>query len=275
METVDSYDASLGFRGSAGVAWRDLVAGANMWRIWTVLGWRDFYHQTNRTILGPAWSVVGLVIMVGSLGFVYGSLLSTPARVGYPFTAAGLIAWFFISGCLQGGFTTFVNSAGTMKERTLPVSFGLYRYTWRLFVEFCLKFSVFAFFAVFSQFNPGLSLLYLVPMLVLYFCNGLWVNLLFGIIGGRARDMAQLVNPLMLIAFLATPVLWPSSALGANAFISTYNPLSHFIDIIREPLLGNAPPFGSLVLVFAVTIMGWSAAFFVFARTRNNIVFWL
>ncbi|MGC1551666.1 MAG: ABC transporter permease, partial [Bradyrhizobium sp.] len=184
METVDSYDASLGFRGSAGVAWRDLVAGANMWRIWTILGWRDFYHQTNRTVLGPAWSVVGLVIMVGSLGFVYGSLLSTPARVGYPFTAAGLIAWFFISGCLQGGFTTFVNSAGTMKERTLPVSFGLYRYTWRLFVEFCLKFSVFAFFAVFSQFNPGLSLFYLVPVLVLYFCNGLWVNLLFGIIGG-------------------------------------------------------------------------------------------
>ena len=142
-------------------------------------------------------------------------------------------------------------------------------------MEFCLKFSVFALFAAFARFNPGLSLLYLVPMLVLYFCNGLWVNLLFGIIGARARDTAQLVGPLMLIAFLATPVLWPSSALGANAFISTYNPLSHFIEIIREPLLGNPPPLGSLIVVSAVMIAGWSAALFVFARTRNHIVFWL
>ena len=122
---------------------------------------------------------------------------------------------------------------------------------------------------------PASRSLYLVPMLVLYFCNGLWVNRLFGIIGARARDTAQLVGPLMLIAFLATPVLWPSSALGANAFIGTYNPLSHFIDIIREPLLGIVPPFSSLVLVSAIMIVGWSAALFVFARTRNHIVFWL
>lgn len=275
MDTYHAYDAVDGARANFASGLRDLLAGASMWRTWMVLGWRDFRHQTSRTLLGPLWSVVGLAITVAALGYVYGALLSWSPRDGFPFTAAGLICWFFISGCLQGGTNVFINAAGVLKERPLPISFNVYRYTWRLFIEFCLKFFVFGAVALLVMFNPGVDVLYVLPGLLLYFLNGLWVNILFGVIGARYRDAGQLMSPLMLIAFLATPILWPQTALGDRAFIGAVNPFTHFIDIIREPLLGSPPPTLSVVVVCAVLLVGWSITLVAFARCKDRIVFWL
>jgi ABC-2 type transport system permease protein len=275
VDTEYTYDAGLGERGQLTEAILDLAAGARLWRTWGLLGWRDFRHQTNRTIIGPLWTVVGMAVTVGALGYVYGALLSWPPRTGYPFLAAGLLAWFFISGSIQGGCSVFINAAGILQERPLPISFNIYRFTWRLFIEFGIKFLVFVITALAVWFNPGLSLLYILPILPLYFLNALWVIQLFGMIGTRYRDFPQLVNPLMLIAFLTTPILWPQSALNDQQFIGTYNPLTHFIDILREPLLGNPPPLGSIVVVGAIMIVGWIVTLFAFARFKNRIVFWL
>lgn len=246
-----------------------------MWRTWATLGWRDFRHQTRRTLLGPFWSVIGTGIMVGALGYVYGALLKTDPRYGYPFVAAGLIAWFFISGCMIGGFTVFLNAAGLLKERPLPISFSVFRYTYRLFVEFCFKFLVFAAVAVLVGIVPGPALLFLLPGLILYLLNGVWVVLLFGMIGTRYRDANELISPLMLIAFLATPILWPQAALQSNEFIATLNPLTHLIAIVREPLLGNAPSLLSVEVVLAITLLGWMLALLVFVFAKDRIVFWL
>lgn len=275
MEESYSYDLTRGRQAHLHDAWRDLVAGAHMWRIWLILGWRDFYHQTNRTLLGPLWSIVGTGITVAALGYVYGALLSMSPRTGYPYIAAGFICWFFISGCLQGGLQVFINDAGLIKERPLPISFNIYRYTWRMFIEFCIKFLVFVIAAAIFQLNPGANVLYVVPGLVLYFLTGLWVNLLFGLIGARARDVSQLMSPLVLIAFLSTPVLWPKEALGKRRFITDYNPLAHYIDIIREPLLGSPPPLIAILVVLTFLVLGWAVTLFVFSRLKARLVFWL
>jgi ABC-type polysaccharide/polyol phosphate export permease len=253
----------------------DLTAGARMWSIWGKLGWRDYQHQTSRTIFGPLWSVMGLAITVGVLGYVYGALLSYDPRHGYPFIAAGLIAWFFIAGGIGGGPSVFINAAGLLKERPLPISFSVYQYTLRLFIDFCMRFAVFALVALFALFFPGHNLVFLLPGILLYFLNGLWVTLSFGILGARYRDISQIIGPLMLIAFLATPILWPQDMLHSNDLVAKLNPFTHFVDIIREPLLGNAPSGLSFAIVVAITVVGWAAALVLFALKKDQIVFWL
>lgn len=272
---IYDYDASADFRVTFGNGLSDLWAGLRMYPIWMRLGWRDMQHQTNRMVLGPLWSIIGTGIQVAALGYVYGALLKTAPSNTFPFIAAGLIIWFFIAACLLGGLSVFVNAAGLMAETQLPVSLAAYRYVCRLFIELLYKFIVFIVVAIWAGLAPNWNTLLFIPGMALFVLNGVWVVVLFGIAGARYRDLRELVGPLMLIAFLATPVLWHPSVLAGNSHIATLNPLTHYIDILREPLLGNAPSGTAYAVVLAITVAGWTSALAVFGFTRNRIVYWL
>ncbi|MCQ8782814.1 ABC transporter permease [Mangrovibrevibacter kandeliae] len=275
MESQDVYNASETFGGKLAEALADLWAGARLWHTWCLLGWRDFLQETKRTALGPLWAILGLAVTVAALGYVYGALLSWPPSEGYPYITAGLTCWFFISACIQGGSSVFISSAGILKERALPISFSVYRYTLRLFIEFCIKFVVFIGVALLVGIEPTSALLFLIPGLLLYFLNGIWVNLIFGIVGAGFRDVSQLISPIMLIVFLATPILWPQTALGGQGAVAEFNPFTHFIAVIRDPLLGSVPSHLSLAVVVATLVGGWLLTFLAFIRYKNKIVFWL
>lgn len=269
------FHANQGWREKLADGLDDLLEGARMWRVWTMLGWRDYRHQAARTVLGPLWGVTGMLVTVAVLGYVYGALQVLDQTRGYPFVAAGLISWFFLSGCIGGGPTVYVNAAGLLKERALPVSLCVYQYTLRMFIEFVSRLTVFIPVALFTRFFPGISLLFLFPALILYFINGLWVNMLLGTLGARYRDIGQIIGPLMLIAFLASPILWQPEMIQGNRYFAFLNPITHFVELIRHPLLGSPPPLISVFATIAITLGGWIVAFSLFSLKKNNIVFWL
>lgn len=273
-ETVYVYRAGGSFWDLHTDAFYDLSSSAKMWRTWTKLGWRDYIRQNGRNVWGPLWSIAGLGATVGILGYVYGALLSFDPRHGYPFTAAGLIAWFFIASCVGGGPFVFLNAAGLIKERPLPISFSVFQYTFRIYIDYLSRFAVFAIVAMLTRLVPNAKIILLIPSLLIYFVAGLWVTLLFGLAGSRYRDLNQIIGPLMLIVFLATPILWPAGMLQMN-LIAAINPFTHFIEIIREPLLGNAPSLVSYVVTTVIAVGGWVLAFFIFARNKDRLIFWL
>ena len=52
------------------------------------------------------------------------------------------------------------------------------------------------------------------------------------------------------------------------------NPLYHFINVARAPLLGNLPTLWSYVVVVVVTVIGWAITYAFFSRFRRRIAFW-
>lgn len=274
-EETYAYVAASGFGVMLREALDDLRAGARLHRTWTTLGWRDLRRQTRRTLLGPLWMLVGTGIQIAALGYVYGALLKTDPADGYPYIAAGLILWFFISGAILGGLGVFDSGRNILHERALPVSFTVFRYLFRLSAELVIKFILFVVIAVLVSLPVTAATLYALPAFALLLLNGFWVVLLLGTIGARYRDMRELVAPLMLLAFLATPILWQERHLGGAEFIAAYNPFTHYLAIVRDPLLGHAPDPASVGLVLVMTLAGYLAAFTVFAACKNRIVFWV
>lgn len=275
MESTYIYEANPGWRPRLAEGLRDVVEGARMWPTWILLAWRDFRNQTRRTTLGSAWSVIGLLITAVALGYVYSALLNLKSSEVYPFVVAGLTAWFFIAGSIQGGCSTFINDAGIIKERALPLSFSVFRYTFRMFFEMILKLVAFVVVAAATGLVPTGALVLLPCGLALLLLNGLWATMLFGVVGARYRDVPELIAPLMLIAFLATPVLWPQVALQSSEFIASANPFTHYIAMIRDPLLGTAFPATSLAVVICLTIAGWAAALAALSYAKDRLVYWL
>ena len=96
-----------------------------------------------------------------------------------------------------------------------------------------------------------------------------------GIIGARYRDVPALMVPMVFILFLLTPVMWNPTMLGPRQILAELNPLTHFLEIVRNPMLGTAPDLTSYSTVIVISVVGWIATFLLFRRFRTRIIFWL
>jgi lipopolysaccharide transport system permease protein len=73
-----------------------------------------------------------------------------------------------------------------------------------------------------------------------------------------------------------TPIFWAPEQLGARfSQYVDFNPLYHYVDIIRSPLLGRAPAMLSWEMVVAGTLVGWALTLFVYSRFRRRLPYWL
>ena len=254
----------------------DILSGFTNWRVWLFLGITDIRLRYRRTIIGPFWMTISTGIMVGAMGFVWGVIFKADLQEFFPYLAAGLVTWFLISTMITESTNAIITSPASLKDFNLPVSFAPLRLVVRNSIVFLHN--VIVYFTVALIFGadfltPALPLA--LTGLILLLINGAWISLVLGILGARFRDIQQLVAAIMTIFFFITPILWQRKLLEGYQFIATFNPINHFIELVREPLLGRPPPLLSVTVILAITVFGWLAALFLLARTRRRIVFWL
>ena len=65
--------------------------------------------------------------------------------------------------------------------------------------------------------------------------------MLLGILGARYRDIPPIINSVIQVLFLASPIAWDAAKLGAHSKIVLLNPVTYALDLVRSPLLGHAP----------------------------------
>ncbi len=254
----------------------DIVAGIVNWRVWYFLGLTDIRLRYRRTIIGPFWMTLSTGIMITAMGFVWGILFKADLEQFFPYLAAGLVTWFLISTMVTESTDAISGRPDSLKDFNLPISYIALRLVLRNFIVFLHN--VIVYFVVALVFGTGFLTAFL-PLallgLFLLLVNGVWISIIISIVGARFRDIQQLVTAVMTILFLITPIMWQRHLLGENQFIAILNPVTHFIELVRQPLLGYPPPILSLVVILCITVIGWTGALLLLARTRRRIVFWL
>jgi ABC-type polysaccharide/polyol phosphate export permease len=53
------------------------------------------------------------------------------------------------------------------------------------------------------------------------------------------------------------------------------NPFTHFVAIVRDPMMGAAPALASWLVVLATTAVGCGLTYLAFVRLRARIVYWI
>jgi homopolymeric O-antigen transport system permease protein len=116
----------------------------------------------------------------------------------------------------------------------------------------------------------------IVPGLALLMINGVWSSLILGMSCLRFRDIQQLTMSLVQVTMFVTPIFWPINQLqGTTRMIFVHlNPIYHFVQIVRAPLLGVAPDLENYVVVLLVTVLGWAFTIIMFNRFRKRIAYW-
>ncbi|QCI69002.1 ABC transporter permease [Phreatobacter stygius] len=257
-------------------AFRDITSGIRQWRIWWLLGTGDIRSRYARSRLGQLWITVSMAIFVIAIGLVYSMLFNQPIQQFLPYIAANMVVWALIAGIIGESGTIFTQSESFLRQEPLPRTVFVMRILVRNTMSFAHNIILVPICFLAMGHWPSWTWL-LVPLgLGLILIAGFFTALLLGLLCTRFRDLPQIIQSIIQIAFLITPVMWPAESLrGKAAWVVNYNPFAAFLHIVAEPLRGIVPSAWTYSLAVAAILLLAAASLPLFTRFRARIVYWL
>jgi ABC-2 type transport system permease protein/lipopolysaccharide transport system permease protein len=258
----------------ARIALDDIATGAAKSWMWTTMAIQDIRLRYRGSVLGPFWLTISTVVMVGSMGVIYSALFHMEMKTYLPYLTIGLITWGFISGAVSEGCQTFLGAEGIIQTVPMPFSVHAYRAVFRNLIVLAHNFVLIPIGLLIFQVTIDWRVLEIIPALLLYAVNGLWLSILFGMLSARFRDVPPIVANFMQVLFFITPIIYPIASLGKWKVIADLNPAFAAIDVVRAPLIGVATNSYSWPILIATTIVGCTGTFMIFAHFRSRIAYW-
>ncbi len=261
--------------GDLAAAANDIIEGAKMAPLWLTMGWDQTLSRFRRTILGPFWLSANLIVIGFSMAFVFGGLAAGGSQALLPKLLAGLLAWTLLGGPISEAAGVFISAGPMMNAQRMPLSFHVYLLMFRAFINFVAQ--LLALWIIYLLFRigslPAWPILIGLPLVLI---NSFLMSLILGLPSTRFRDVNQLAGFAFQILFFVTPVFWdPSQMKPRYRFILDYNPFAHYLELIREPLLGRVPAMihyewtiCSILVLSAVSVV-------LLALYRKRVIFWL
>ena len=273
MNSSQIYRPGVSYRA----ALLDIRSGLWRWSLWGMMGWYDVRQRYRRSLLGPIWVTLSLVVFVVSVSFVYARLFDVPQREFMLFLALGMAIWTFMAGVVTESCMTFMVSERLLKEMRVPLSAHVLRVIWRNFLVFLHNIAIYPVIMIYLGRMPEPIAILAIVGILLVLINAIWISLFLAIISVRFRDIPPIAGNLVQISFFLTPVIWDPALLGGltKRLVVDYNPLNAMLQSIRGPLMGDVPSLSDYGLILAVTLVGSSLTLFLFARYRARIVYWL
>ncbi|MGX1770027.1 galactan export ABC transporter permease subunit Wzm/RfbD [Dietzia sp. NPDC055343] len=260
----------------------DLRQGLHQRELWLSLGWQDIKQRYRRSTLGPLWITIATGVMAVALGFLYSILFQIPLADFLPHVTVGLIMWGFISGCIKEGSEVFIANEGLIRQLPSALSVHVYRLVWRQFLFLLHNLVIWVVLMIVFPRPLGWELLLSVLGLAVLMINGVWVSMLFGILATRFRDIAPLLDSMVQLLFYMTPIVWTTQTLyeqggqiADRARIAELNPLYHYLEIVRAPMLGQPVAAYHWWIVLGCTAVGLLLAFLVLRKFRSRVPYWV
>ncbi len=259
------------------VALTDFTEGLTNWRMWGRLGWQEIKRRYRRTVIGPFWTTLSLGVFMFALGIVWANLWHQDPKVYLPFLCTGLLAWNLVAAIMSEGCVTFVAAEGLIKQLRFPYSILACSVAWRNVIVFLHNLAILVAVALYAGLRPTWATLLAIPGLLLVWFNGVWVATMLGMLCTRYRDVQQVVISILQISMFVTPIFFTPEQLGARMgkYFAQANPLFHYVNILRSPLLGKFPSLLTYEIVLVGTTVGWGLTLWVYSRYRRRLAYWL
>lgn len=237
-----------------------------------------FLIRYRRTALGPLWLLIGPSLFIALLGFLYAEIGAAPPHEFIPHLAVGLVIWTLVQGLVTGSTTVFLRGRAEILQGGQVLDDVVAVDVMTSVLIFLHQIPIIVAVLVVYGIAPTWSALLSLAGLALIVANGVWTAQVFGVLGSRYRDLSEVFQALMRIAFLATPIIWmPGQGERGgimNAFL-LFNPFYHFVEIVRAPLLGSPVNAISWAIVIAITVVGLAASRYVMRRFGRFVPVWI
>ena len=246
------------------------------WGLAMSLALQDIRDRFSRTVLGPFWIVVSNAMLVIGITIVFGALFKTNVADFVVYVALGIALWTFMSTVMTGASSYLESGKNILFTYNLPWSMQITR---KVFVE-SIVLAIHLVVAIpiifITQDDLGLVSFVAILGVILTLIFGYGLALIIASFGVRYSDLSHALESVMLFLFLFTPVFWLESALGPtrSAFVQ-YNPLFHFLEIVRAPVLEQSIPKDSFIIASVIALITLGLGLFVYKKRKHQIGMWM
>lgn len=253
----------------------DVRDGLVSWRLSQFLAWQDIKQRYRRSTLGPIWLTLSFGVQILTMGFLSAALFGNTISKSVPYVCAGMLFWSLITQMINDGANLFVSSSRYITQIKSPLTIFLLQVVWRNVIIAGHNAMIYIIIAMAFLVVPGASMVLWLPGLALILVCLSWMALVAAVVSARYRDIPVMIQNILTILFWLTPLMYFPEALHRHRYIVDYNPFTHMIALVREPLLGGTPTLNDWLVVLGLTVFGWLGTFLFFARFRARVVYWL
>jgi lipopolysaccharide transport system permease protein len=238
----------------------------------------DLRSRYRRSYLGFAWSLIRPLSMCAVLCLVFTKVFNVSIATYAPFLLIGLTMWQFVLEATLTGCQSFTTSASYIRQQPLPLAIFPLRVVLGAGFHAAITFAVVILFTWLFQF-PGnvFALISLIPFFVLLFLLAWFMAIISGVGYAYFPDTQYLIDIGFQILFYLTPVIYPPEMLRSRGHLSWFlelNPLTHFLDMVRQPVLHGHVPGMRTYLVASATVAGLGVlAAFLLKKVERTLVF--
>lgn len=253
----------------------DVLGGFGAWRMWWMLARNDVVRRYRRSRLGQLWLTLSMAVMIVGMGVIYSALFGTSVADYMPHLGTGLVLWGLISSTIIDSCSTFTENESIIRQIALPRFTYLLRTIARNLVVFAHNLIILPvlYLALGSPINWHMLLF--IPGLLLVLANLAWIGYILAILSARFRDIPQIVQSIVQVAFFVSPVVFKPSQLRIDHPVLILNPFASMLDVMREPLLGQMPHLTSYLILLALLVVGWLVSLAFAGKYSARVVYWL
>jgi ABC-2 type transport system permease protein/lipopolysaccharide transport system permease protein len=211
-----------------------------------------------------------------ALSLVFGVLQGQNLKTALPFVMGGLLAYGLVGFMFNDGPEIFMGAGGTIKNHAYPFTYFVFEGVTKSFMIFLHNLVVYI-IAVALMGAFVIPHWTLIPGLLIVLATMFFWGTFFAMMASRFRDMRFMMPYISQILFFMTPIFWHPDAnlTGMKSLVIKANPVYGLVEIIRSPLLGQAPAGICWGLSLGALVTGMIAWAIVFGAFRRRIPFWV
>jgi lipopolysaccharide transport system permease protein len=255
----------------------DIIPAFRQSSAWLYLSWFDIKQRYKRSTLGPLWVTISTGILIGMLSILWSTLFKLDVQDYVPFFAIGQVVWTYIAMQLTDASIGFSQFDYIIKQGKVSFSSFILRLLSRNLIIFAHNLLIIIFVITFVS-VLGWSKLAILSILGLAILSmGLFgLSLILSIVCTRFRDIQMIIQNVLMVAFYFTPIMWKTDQLSERInFYVNFNPIVHYMSIIRDPMLGIIPSITSWVITITVSVVVIIFSIYLLDKYRNKISYWL
>lgn len=246
-------------------------------RIGSYLGWTDVRQTYKRTFIGQFWITLSMFVSIAAISLIYGLLFKISIADYLPYLATGLVFWNLMSTMINDGALSYVFSEGFIHGSSVPHFAYVVRIVTKGLITFAHNVVVLPIVLLIYPQGFSANILLVVPGFLIVLISLTAVATVLSTLAARFRDIPQILAALMMVLFYVTPVIWPFESLpkGIAREVVLANPLTSLLQIMRLPLLDQAPTAENWQIASTIAIVAVVAALFTYKKFDNKIAFWV
>jgi ABC-2 type transport system permease protein len=235
--------------------------------------YKNLQLKYKHSALGFFWSLLHPFLYLLIFLAIFSAAFSTTAN--YPlFVLSGLVFWIYFAGGTNQLSQVFIKNTHLIKSLNIPKTIYPLTELGAELTSFLLGLIPFMVIMYFMGMHFSFNLLWIIPVIILFSIFIFSVGIILGSLNVFFRDVGILWNTINPALFYLSPIAYHFKIVPQQyKFIVKYNPLYHFLELVRNVLYeGHAPSLhyvGRCLMITAVTVL---LAFLIYRKTRNGFI---